>query len=171
MPGMQTSAETLPMQADDQQALASATLKNFRIIFNSVKKHFKQVETQCGVSSSQLWLLWELHKTPGLKVSELAGKLAIHQSTASNLIEKAVRKALISKKREDQDQRVVRLYLTAAGRETMLKAPESPRGVLTEAIEQLSAAELLQLQASLQSLISRMKIKDEADALKPLSSH
>lgn len=158
-------------QANNHEQLASATLKDFRIIFNSVKKHFKQIEEQCGVSSSQLWVLWELQKTPGLKVSELAGKLAIHQSTASNLIEKASRKALISKRREDEDQRVVRLYLTEAGQEIVMKAPGSPRGVLTEAIDQLSIQDLVQLQSSLEILIGKMKLKDEADAMKPLSSH
>lgn len=159
------------LQSANHDQLASATLKDFRIIFNSVKKHFKQIEELCGVSSSQLWVLWELQKTPGLKVSELAGKLAIHQSTASNLIEKTSKKALISKKREDLDQRVVRLYLTETGREIVKKAPGSPRGILTEAIDQLSIQDLVQLQSSLEILIGKMNLKDDADAMKPLSSH
>jgi DNA-binding MarR family transcriptional regulator len=149
--------------------LASTTLKNFRIIFNSVKKHFSEIEELCGVSSSQLWVLWELHKTPGLKVTELAYRLSIHQSTASNLIEKMAKNALISKKREDQDQRVVRLYLTQAGSEVLQKAPDSPRGVLREAIDQLPEADLLLLQQGLESLIGQIKLKDEADAMKPLA--
>jgi DNA-binding MarR family transcriptional regulator len=149
--------------------LASSTLKNFRIIFNSVKKHFSEIEEVCGVSGSQLWVLWELQKTPGLKVTELAYKLSIHQSTASNLIEKMAKNALISKKREDQDQRVVRLYLTQAGAEVLQKAPDSPRGVLREAIDQLPEADLLLLQQSLECLIGQIKLKDEADAMKPLA--
>lgn len=149
--------------------LASTTLKNFRIIFNSVKKHFSEIEEICGVSSSQLWVLWELQKTPGLRVTELAHKLSIHQSTASNLIEKMAKNVLICKKREDQDQRVVRLYLTPAGSEVLLKAPGSPRGVLREAIDQLPESDLLLLQQSLQSLIGQIKLKDEADAMKPLA--
>jgi len=157
----------LPESASREQ-LASSTLKDFRLIFNSVKKHFKQVEEQCGVSSSQLWVLWELHKTPGLKVTELAGKLAIHQSTASNLIEKVAKKMLISKKREDQDQRVVRLYLTKSGRDVVMKAPDSPRGILREAIDHLPTSDLMQLQNSLDQLISQMKLKDVTDAMKPL---
>lgn len=157
-------------ESASHEQLASSALKDFRLIFNSVKKHFKQIEEQCGISSSQLWVLWELHKTPGLKVTELAGKLAIHQSTASNLIEKVAKKTLISKKREDQDQRVVRLYLTKAGQEVVLKAPDSPRGVLREAIDHLPTSDLMQLQNSLDRLIGQMKLKDEADAMKPLSS-
>ncbi|PKO51564.1 MAG: MarR family transcriptional regulator, partial [Betaproteobacteria bacterium HGW-Betaproteobacteria-2] len=167
---MNASIEHAPQPPETaHEQLASSTLKDFRIIFNSVKKHFKQVEEQCGISSSQLWVLWELYKTPGLKVSELAGKLAIHPSTTSNLVEKTTRKSLISKKREDQDQRVVRLYLTEAGREIVKMAPDSPRGVLTEAIDRLSIEDLAQLQSSLEKLIGKMKIKDDADAMKPLS--
>lgn len=167
----QTGSEQRFQQDEaSHELLASSTLKNFRIIFNSVKKHSSQIEEQCGISSSQLWLLWELYKTPGLKVTELAYKLAIHQSTASNLIEKAVKKALISKKREDQDQRVVRLYLTQAGMEVVMKAPGSPRGVLREAIDRLPTQDLMLLQQSLENLIGQIKLKDEADAMKPLSS-
>lgn len=151
------------------EALASSALKDFRIIFSSVKKHSSQIEEQCDISSSQLWVLWELQKTPGLKVSELADKLAIHQSTASNLIEKIQKKAFICKKREDQDQRVVRLYLTDAGSEIVMKAPDSPRGVLREAIDRLTTQDLQLLQKSLERLISQIKLKDEADAMHPLT--
>lgn len=74
------------------EAMATATLKNFRIIFNSVKKHVSEIEARCGISSSQIWVLWELHQSPGLRVTELASKLSVHQSTASNLIEKMAKK-------------------------------------------------------------------------------
>lgn len=151
------------------EAMASTTLKNFRIIFNSVKKHVSEIEANCGISSSQIWVLWELHQSPGLRVTELASKLSVHQSTASNLIEKMAKNALISKKREDQDQRVVRLYLTEAGTDILKKAPDSPRGVLREAIDQLPNTELAQLQQSLECLIGQIKLKDDADAMKPLA--
>lgn len=159
---------------DTHDALASATLKDFRIIFSSVKKHLSRVEAMCGISSSQLWVLWELQQAElqealGLRVTELAAKLSIHQSTASNLIEKLTKKGLIIKKREDQDQRVVRLSLTEDGRALISKAPASPRGILRDALDYLDYQELLSLQQSLHVLIGKIRVKDESDALTPLA--
>lgn len=165
----QTAPAALLVPDDLHDRLATDTLKKFRVIFSSIKTHLGEIEAQCGISSSQLWVLWELHKTPGLKVTELAAKLSIHQSTASNLIEKLSRRALISKKREDTDQRVVRLYLTEAGITLVMQAPPSPRGILRDALDDLDIEEMQQLQQSLQTLISRIKLKNEADAMKPLA--
>lgn len=153
----------------DHQALVSGALKSFRIIFSSVKKHFAHIESQYGVTSTQFWVLWELSKNPGLRVSELAAKLAIHQSTASNLIEKLVKKSWITKKREDTDQRVVRLFLSPHGEAIINRAPASPRGVLVDALDGMTDAELVSLQQSLAVLVSRIKPKDETDALKLLT--
>ncbi len=154
---------------DDQHAeLVAASLKNFRVIFSSVKKHFTQIESLYGVSSSQLWVIWEIHKAPGIKVSELATKLAIHQSTTSNLIEKLVKKSWVVKERAEADQRVVRLFLTASGLDIIKHAPASPRGVLIDALDKLSSSELSTLHQSLELLISKIKSKDETDALKSL---
>jgi DNA-binding MarR family transcriptional regulator len=165
----QTAPAALLVPDDLHDRLATDTLKKFRIIFSSVKTHLGEIEAQCGISSSQLWVLWELHKTPGLKVTELAAKLSIHQSTASNLIEKLSRRALIAKKREDIDQRVVRLYLTEAGISLVMQAPPSPRGILRDALDDLDIEEMQQLQQSLQTLISRSKLENEADAMRPLA--
>lgn len=154
---------------NQSEALANTALKHFRVIFSSIKKHSNQIEVLCEVSSSQLWLLWELYKMPGLKVTELAFKLSIHQSTASNLIEKLVRRQLIVKRRDASDQRVVRLYLTQSAEEVVLKAPSSPRGVLRDALDHMPTSELLLLQCSLDALVAQIRLKDEADAFTPLA--
>lgn len=156
-------------EVDCDDLLVNAVIKNFRVIVSSIKKHSTQVEALCDVSSSQLWLLWELQETPGLKVTELAYRLSIHQSTASNLIEKLVKRLLVIKRRDDADQRIVRLYLTQAGVDTVLKAPSAPRGVLRDALEHLSVSEIMLLQKSLETLLAKIMLKDERDALSSLA--
>lgn len=158
-----------PSVAEQRELLASATLKNFRIIITSIKKHLNHIESLCEIRGSQLWVLWELHQSPGLRVTDLALKLSIHQSTASNLIDKLARKSLLIKKRSDRDQRVVQLYLTAAGIAMILKAPGAPRGVLRDALDQLPVQDLAELQHSLEKLITLIRLKDEADAMEPLA--
>ena len=79
--------------------LSLQVLKKFRIIFGSVRQHFREVEETCGITGSQLWIMQEVADTPGIGVSDLADNLSIHQSTCSQLVEKLVARKLIDKER------------------------------------------------------------------------
>jgi len=146
-----------------------AVLQKFRLVFRSAQKHFHWVEKQCGVSGAQLWALWELCESPGLSVSELARAMSIHQSTASNLLDKLEHRKLIRRERKGPDQRIVRLFATPSGLAVVSKAPRPARGVLPDALGQLPESELRSLDASLNALVSLMRIRDERAAMTPLS--
>jgi DNA-binding MarR family transcriptional regulator len=152
-----------------QEELSVSVLKCFRVIYGSVRHHFRQVQRACGISGSQLWILHELVKEQGIGVSELAGKLSIHQSTCSQLVEKLVRAGYITKKRLSTDQRRVELSVTALGRRTLQRAPGPAEGVLPEALRELSKAELRSLHRSLRTVIGALDVHDEEAANRPLS--
>ena len=44
----------------NKSQLSVQVLKKFRIIFGSVRQHFREVEKTCGVTGSQLWILQEV---------------------------------------------------------------------------------------------------------------
>jgi len=146
-----------------------AVLKSFRIIYGSVRQHFREVRRACGISGSQLWLLHELARDNSLGVSDLAEKLSIHQSTCSLHVEKLVRAGLVKKARASEDHRRVDLSVTAAGRRIIARAPGPAEGVLPEAIAELSPAGLRGLNAGLQQIVVALEIKDEAAANRPLA--
>lgn len=152
-----------------QQDLSVAVLKCFRVIYSSVRHHFREVQRTCGISGSQLWILHELARADGIGVSELADKLSIHQSTCSQLVEKLVRAGQVTKKRLSSDQRRVQLGVTARGRRTLSRAPGPAEGVLPEAIGELSAAELRGLHRSLRTVVIALNVEDEEAANRPLS--
>jgi len=131
-------------------------LQQFRLIFQSVRKHFQSVEKQCGISGSQLWALARIAQQPGQRVTELARAMAIHQSTASNLIEDLVRQGLIRRERSQQDQRAVLLHPTEQGLAIYQRAPQPLRGLLPDALEKLDPAVLHALHAQLDTLIRAM---------------
>lgn len=147
---------------------ARYTLRQFRIVFSSVKKHFQDVESKCGVSGAQLWALSEIAGLSGLRVSELARAMSLHQSTASNLVSELERKGLVRKER-GADQRVVCLYLTERGSEIVARAPKPMIGVLPDALQRLPENDLCSLSGNMDVLIAMMQLKDEAAATKPLS--
>ncbi|HBZ08040.1 MAG TPA: MarR family transcriptional regulator, partial [Massilia sp.] len=69
-----------------QLAPETRVLRQFRIVFNAVKNHFRQVERDAGLGGAQLWALSVIAQSPGIGVTDLARALDIHQSTASNLV-------------------------------------------------------------------------------------
>lgn len=149
--------------------LSLTVLKSFRIIYGSVRQHFRQVRRTCGISGSQLWILHELLRTRGIGVSELAIKLGIHQSTCSLHVDKLVRSGFVKKTRQSVDQRRVELVVTAKGQRCIAAAPGPAEGVLPEAISELSPAALRGLQQGLTQIIAALDIKDEEDANRPLA--
>jgi len=104
-----------------------------------------------------------------MKVSELAQALSIHASTASNLLDKIEKAGLIRRERNSADQRVVRLYLTNAGKKALGKAPQPLTGILTHALAQLPDEMLSRLNQDLASLIAHMGEINTQCAQKPLS--
>jgi DNA-binding MarR family transcriptional regulator len=149
--------------------LAFAVLKQFRLIYGSVKQHFREVENSCGVSGSQLWLLHEIAHTPGVGVSALAERLSIHQSTCSQLVDKLETRGLVSKQRRQDDQRRVGLLLTDKAAAVLAAAPGPVEGVLPQALQGLTDDTLQQLHASLADVIAQLVVRDERSADKPLA--
>lgn len=139
-----------------QNSLAKDALKQFRIIFGTVRQHFRVIEVSCGISGSQLWLLHEIATHPELGVSRLAENLAIHQSTCSLLIEKLVKKQLVEKQRLAQDQRKVGLIVTAAGQALLAKAPQPVDGILPQVLATMDRESLQSLNSSLKMVISKL---------------
>jgi len=154
---------------DDAARAALAVLEQFRLIFRSAKKHFQWVQEKTGVTGAQLWVLAELRRNPGMRVTELARAMAVHQTTASNLIERLVREKLIKRERSDADQRVVNLSLTAKGSEIVESAPQPLEGVLPDALRNLPIDDLLELQRRLDKLARLMKVRDAGGRRVPLA--
>jgi DNA-binding MarR family transcriptional regulator len=150
------------------RAAVLAVLEQFRVIFRSTKVHFQWVKEATGVSGAQLWVLAQLHERPGIRVTELAQALAIHQSTASNLIDKLAALGLVQRERSAEDQRVVHVSLTPGGKAVVERAPRPLEGVLPDALRSLGAAELRELQGQLERLAGRMKVRDRAAKRIPL---
>ncbi len=146
-----------------------AVVQSLRVIFRSVQDHSRWVEGQCGVSAAQLWAMWELLAAPGMRVSDLSRALSIHQSTASNMLDKLERKGLVQRRRGGPDHRVVRLHLTDAGASLVAEAPRPAQGALTSALYQLPDNKLEQLHRSIADLVALMRIRDPEAALEPLS--
>lgn len=143
-------------------ALNKDVLRSFRLIYGSVRQHFRAVQKSCGISGSQLWILHEVRNAPGIGVSDLAARLSIHQSTGSLMVEKLVRAGLLRKAKSKTDQRRVGLELSAKGQRCAKRAPGPPEGVLPEAIAALSEGQARTLLNSLRAVAAELDVSGDA---------
>lgn len=147
---------------------ALETLKLFRIIFKSTNRHFSDIEKAAGIGGASLWALAEIAETDGLTVSGLAKAMSVHQSTASNLLEKLETSGYVVRIRSMEDRRVVHLALTGRGREVLAKAPPPYRGILPDALMRLDPQTLSALNLHLSELIAGMEHTNDKGAFEPL---
>lgn len=162
-----TEVEFAGEDLDERRGYERSIVQGFRLVFRSIQEHSRWVERNCGVSAAQLWSLWEIHNHPGIKVTGLSSALAIHRSTASNMLDKLEKKGLIRRERRGPDNRVVRLFLTEAGQGLMAQAPAPAQGALSYALSHLPTGVLKALNSNLGEVTARMQVK-EGHALEPL---
>lgn len=148
----------------DERRRMLEVLEQFRVIVKSIRRHYQDVERRAGVSGAQLWALAQIAGQPGGKVGELARALAVHQSTASNLVRDLERRGLVTRARHGRDLRHVQLYPSKKGLVLLKAAPRPLIGVLQQALSELPAARLVALHTELAHVIALMKGKQVAAA-------
>ncbi|WP_374602414.1 MarR family winged helix-turn-helix transcriptional regulator [Niveibacterium sp.] len=143
-------------------ATPADVLRRFRIVFNAVRTHFQQVEMKTGLGGAQVWALSLVRDHPGIGIGELARRMDIHQSTASNLVKTLVKRELIAVARGESDRRSVALKILAAGQLALGKVPGPFEGVLPDALERLPQPTLDRLDEDLRVLINALQADEEA---------
>jgi DNA-binding MarR family transcriptional regulator len=146
MPTQRTAAAPL-----DEPAIR--VLRQFRLVFNTVKAHFREVEKRAGIAGAQVWALSVVREQPGIGVSGLARAMDIHQSTASNLLKPLLEQGLVAADRA-ADKRALHLRISPAGTRVLRKAPMPLTGVLPRALGQLDTRTLARLERDLDALVA-----------------
>lgn len=152
------------MARDKRGGLELQALQGFRMIFGSARAHDTEVRRIAGISGSQLWALSEIASATGMTVNGLSKHMALHQTTASNLVNALVERKLIRRVRDTADQRVVHLHLTVEGRRMLLRAPGPYSGLLVDALRRLDDDALDRLRSSLSVLLGVMRDAAKAAA-------
>ncbi|HEX6484771.1 MAG TPA: MarR family transcriptional regulator [Ktedonobacteraceae bacterium] len=110
------------------------------------------------MTPEQYWLLRLLHRSGSLSISELANELGIAISSATVSCKRLEKAGLLTRERQSDDERVVRVALTERGLAQIDAWRQRKREVLTRWLSVLDAQE----QKTLQSLIER--VLEAADA-------
>ena len=163
-----TKTTTAPRATRKEQTAPASTvpamrvLRRFRLVFNAVKTHFRQVEKEAGIGGAQLWALSVVRSNPGIGMNDLARAMDVHQTTASNLVKSLVEREMIVVAKNGTDRRAVTLRILPNGTKVLRKAPGPFAGVLPEALASLDARTLSRLERDLGKLIAALEVDERA---------
>ena len=146
-----------PLLVGRRAVLELQALQGFRLIFGSARRFDAEVRRTTGVPGSLLWALSEIADVADIGINTLAERMALHQTTASNIVNALVERKLVRRRRDAADQRVVQLQISARGARLLRRAPGPHAGLLVDALERLGQAQLERLQGSLMLLVAEMR--------------
>ncbi len=138
-------------------------LRRFRVVFNAIRTHFRQVEKQVGLGGAQVWALSVIRDRPGIGMGAVAASMDIHQSTASNLVKTLLRKGLITLEKAEQDRRNVRLTILPVGAALLAEVSGPFEGILPGALGKLEPATLARMDRDLGELIGLLRADETAE--------
>ncbi|WP_199622361.1 MarR family winged helix-turn-helix transcriptional regulator [Paenibacillus alkalitolerans] len=121
--------------------------------------------TPCGqpLSVSEAHALSELRKAPGLSQNELAAKLQLEKSTVSRLAASLAKRGWLTRRKDETDSRVWRLYLTEQGEKTATRIEESRKEKFRAVASALTDERMEIVEEGLRELIGALKREGESD--------
>ena len=120
----------------------------------AMTKLYKPLLDELGLTYPQYLVMLVLWEGDGLMVSELGQRLCLDSGTLTPLLKRLESTGLVSRMRDAEDERRVRIQLTAAGRKLKARAAKVPGCVL--AASQCSIPELLELTKQVRTLRERL---------------
>ena len=141
---------------DTDQALLLNNQLCFALYSTSLAmtKLYKPLLDELGLTYPQYLVMLVLWERDGLMVSELGERLALDSGTLTPLLKRLEAAELVTRVRDLEAERRVRITLTAAGRKLKARARKIPGCIL--AASQCSLPELAALTQQVQTLRQRL---------------
>lgn len=156
------------MNSKKNTELNILALRKFRLIIQSAQDHSNQIKLKTGISGSQIWLLQEISDKPNMTVGELAREMSLKSTTISNLLEAVESLNLVNRLKDENDKRRVLLQITTKGKSVLKKSPKPTKGLLPQILLELESSTLINLNKSLDEIISRINNIHSDSQFKPL---
>ncbi|MEA4884406.1 MAG: MarR family transcriptional regulator [Clostridia bacterium] len=95
------------------------SLRVFHVLFRTMRFHrqlmFKMLSEK-EVYPGQVGCLWIISSNDGIAQRDLARRLHVARPTVTVMLQKMEKAGIITRRNDDDDQRLTRIYLTEAGR-------------------------------------------------------
>lgn len=134
----------------------SAALDSIRRIVQVLRVSTRAAERRLGISGAQLFVLHALSESPAESLNDLAARTFTHQSSVSAVVERLVRRRLVSRRRSSADARRVVLSLTPSGRALLRSSPDIAQLRLISALRELPPRDRRSLARILDGVVKEM---------------
>jgi MarR family transcriptional regulator, organic hydroperoxide resistance regulator len=111
---------------------------------------------QIGMHRAQAALLCRLYTQDGLSQTEIAKLLAVQGPTATDMLQRMEEAGLVTRRRDPQNNRLVRVYLSEAGREKERQVMEQFMKLERALFENFTEAERAQLRQMLKRTLENI---------------
>ena len=135
-------------------------VQGLRRIVKALHTYSQDVRNAYGLTGPQLWALKTLQRHRRLSTGRLAAALAVHQSSASILVDRLEKRGLVRRSRTRLDHRFVDVELTKRGAALASDAPEAAQGRLLHALEAMRPAAVSQIRHAVDRLVQAMEASD-----------
>ncbi|MFH1464119.1 MAG: MarR family transcriptional regulator [Pseudomonadota bacterium] len=146
----------------DQRA-ANDVLVALRRITRAIDLHSRGLIARHGLTVPQLLVLQVLAGRGALPTGELSSAVNLSNATVTSIVGRLVSRGLVSRRRSEQDRRVVLVALSEAGQEAVAQAPGLLQERFVRAFGELAPWEQSLILSSLQRVAAMMDA-DELDA-------
>ncbi|HBS49892.1 MAG TPA: MarR family transcriptional regulator [Rhodobacteraceae bacterium] len=116
-----------------------------------------------GLTTGSFPALLELWEQDGLTQTQLTRRLDIEQATMANTLARMERDGLVTRKKDETDGRVQRIWLTPHGKSLHGPATRAAAAVNATALDSLSPAEHERLIALMQKIIATAQARATPD--------
>jgi DNA-binding MarR family transcriptional regulator len=127
---------------------------------HAIKKAYRPLLEDLGLTYPQYLILIVLWKTDGLKVSDIGHRLSLDSGTLTPVLKRLEASGLVNRTRRPQDEREVEIGLTQAGRALREKALDVRRSIVHQLA--MTEDEIAALRNDLNTLIATLGTDSDA---------
>lgn len=143
-----------------QDVTISEIMQSLRRIFKAIQDYSHEVSGKLGITGPQLWALKTISQNGILSLRDLSGRMYLHPSTITGVIDRLEKKGYVRRKRDQVDRRVIYVELTTEGRKLVRKAPNPAQGKMIYGLKNLKGRDLNLIYYSVQKLVEIMEAQN-----------
>jgi DNA-binding MarR family transcriptional regulator len=143
-------------RAERRPRLERTALFASRTLVDRMRTLYRELERRTDAPITMHRALVCVGNEPGISASGLADALGMQRPAVSHVLKGLAERGWIERKREDSDQRSVRLYVTAHGRRVLGATAGRAAGTLQRSVRKLSDDALAGLAAGLEALLDHL---------------
>ncbi len=142
------------MDRTDQSLVA------LRRILRATEIYGRKLAKAAGLTAVQFRVLQIVAERGTCTATEIAHKMRVSQATVTSLVDKLVRREVVTREKSQTDRRQIHIIITATGREIVSHAPDALQQRYVRKFEALEDWEQAQLVASLERVAQMLDAAD-----------